>query len=529
MAKITQKALTWSLNHLTKDRDTDLFPQLFEFSAIGRFKNEVFTALEKVDITNYPWSQGRRFVVPRGTKRYRAATQLDPIDSLMISALIHDVAPQIEAARLAIGTKRVFSYRVDINDGGRLYSEPSGWRSFWQESATRAASAGTVLVIDVRDFYNQIYHHTIENELKGCGVSVDYSKAIVGCLARQSHSVSRGIPVGPHFTHILAELCLNPIDRALLANGLDFCRYADDYHIFCKSRVDAEIALVKCVETFDKQQRLALNESKTDIVEGKVFAERAASITQDRPINADENKLLAVIRKYTDDDEYNTVTYTVVDHESLELVSDVKLTALVESYLSETPVNWSRLGWLLRRLRQIGAPGALRVVVENLPVLTPIIGDVARYILAAAPNFQADPRDLGARIVSLLADDRVRSSEYVSCVLLHLFAINAKLNHLDEITALWPVLTQAARREVLVAAARGSAHHWIRERKDDIDNSDPWSERALIVAISGLPDVEAKFWIKNKQPSLKGLNRLVAARFFDKKHSIGIGGDLVFP
>ncbi len=80
-----------------------------------------------------------------------------------------------------------------------------------------------------------------------------------------------------------------------------------------------------------------------------------------------------------------------------------------------------------------------------------------------------------------------------------------------------------------MAAARGGAQDWLRERKDDVENSDPWTNRAVLAAMSKLPGEEGKFWIKHKKAALSGLDRIVAARFYDGIYSIGVGGDLSFP
>lgn len=524
-------SLDWALRHVVKYRDTDLFPRMFEFGALQRSRTEVFAALQKDSITNYPWSQGRRLLVPRGAHRFRAATQLDPVDTLVASALIYEIAPIVEAHRVAKTEKRVFSYRVDIGEDGRLYEEPSGWREFWTHSASEAqmVGVGAVLTFDIKDFYNQIYHHVIENELDAAGVDEAHAKALGHCFSRQSHSVSRGIPVGPHFTHLIAELCLSPIDRALLANGIEFCRYADDFHVFVPSDEDPDAVLEACTATLDKQQRFSLNDGKTKVWDDlDSFVEHASNHIDDRPLNELEERLLAVIRTYTDGDDYAQVTSEEIDYESVAELSEESLEALVEGYASAKPVEWSRIGWLLRRLRQVAAPGGLRPVLKRLRLLAPVIGDAARYVLAASARFDGDPRELGSEVISLLGDSRFRNSEYIATILIHLFAENAKLNHVTNLTAMWKSLPQSARREVLLAAAAAGATDWLRERKDDVDNADPWVGRALIASMSRLSPDEAKFWIKNKRAGLNGLDLIVAAKFFDGIHRIGVGGDLRF-
>ena len=54
----------------------------------------------------------------------------------------------------------------------------------------------------------------------------------------------KGIPVGPAFSIILAELTLNDLDRKVISNGYEFVRWVDDYFIFAKSYKELKILLL---------------------------------------------------------------------------------------------------------------------------------------------------------------------------------------------------------------------------------------------------------------------------------------------
>ncbi|NET40050.1 MAG: RNA-directed DNA polymerase [Cyanothece sp. SIO1E1] len=90
-------------------------------------------------------------------------------------------------------------------------------------------------------------------------------KWIISLLESTTARVSRGIPVGPHATHLLAEISLIPIDNSMYYKEIDFCRYADDIIIFCKDYTQAKIVIYKIAEILDKQQRLVLQKQKTKI------------------------------------------------------------------------------------------------------------------------------------------------------------------------------------------------------------------------------------------------------------------------
>src|SRR5207248_3066471 len=153
------------------------FPRLFEFEAVASYPDEVEKLLQATDIGSYSWFAGRSTIVPKGELSFRSATQLDPWDSLILTALIREFGDTIEKKRIP-------------------YS---------------------------------------------AGVPLEAAKSINRLLGNLTQGVSCGIPVGPHATHLLAECVFDPIDKNLLTEGYAFCRFVDDIHIFCKTRQQAQI------------------------------------------------------------------------------------------------------------------------------------------------------------------------------------------------------------------------------------------------------------------------------------------------
>jgi hypothetical protein len=104
---------------------------------------------------------------------------------------------------------------------------------------------GASFYCDISDFYNQIYHHAIENQLIEADLPNQATKWIISLLESTTAGVSRGVPIGPHAIHLIAEASLIPVDNSMAANGLDFIRYADDILIFSESERDARRALAQ--------------------------------------------------------------------------------------------------------------------------------------------------------------------------------------------------------------------------------------------------------------------------------------------
>jgi RNA-directed DNA polymerase len=77
-----------------------------------------------------------------------------------------------------------------------------------------------------------------------------------------------GTPQGAVLSPLLANIYLNPLDHLLAEAGCALVRYADDFVILCKTREEAERALV-LVQTWVVQNELTLHPTKTRIVDAR--------------------------------------------------------------------------------------------------------------------------------------------------------------------------------------------------------------------------------------------------------------------
>jgi len=524
MVKLPKAAYNWALKHLVTEGDTDLFPPPFEIEAIRFNWKTVLASLATLDLSNYAWRGYRRFLIPKAELSFRTATQLDPMDSLILAAIMKKYGKKIEEARIPVEKKRVFSNRFAPQPDGRFYGPSSKWQEFWHHSLSRARMSRCkwVAIADITDFYNQIYHHVLQNQLVEAGVPKGVVKAIFNLLKTITHGVSRGIPVGPHSVHLMAECALIPVDRSLLDRGYDFCRYADDMHFFCDSQEHAEIALYDVADVLDAHQRLTLQRQKTKVVSAKDFQSLAQPMLVDRPMNDNEKKIIKVIKKHSDNNPYVFVGLDSLSASDIDTVSDENLTELFDLYLKSTPVNYPRIGWLLRRLAQVGAPGAMDHVLENMNQLMPVLGDVARYLMRASANYEGDLAVAGKRVVRALDLPLIQHSEYMQIILVSLFGMVRDLDNMDELMAMYTSAGPAMRREIIIAAGVAGKGHFIKERKDEFGVSDPWLRQALIAATTSLPGDEARHWVRKMKPGMTAMEKIVARwAFRDKEMKIG--------
>jgi Reverse transcriptase (RNA-dependent DNA polymerase) len=522
--KLPLVSYDWAIKHLVAEGDTDLFPVQFEIEALKYLWPSLRKEFANLDVTNYAWRGGRRFVVPKRMLSFRVATQLDPVDSLVFAALIHKYGPSLERNRLPAAEGRIFSYRFFPSAAGHFYADSPSWHDFWEASLAKASrpSCSHVVVVDIADFYNQVYHHVIERQLTAAGLVQPVAKVIKRFLQTLTDKVSRGIPVGPHSAHILAECALDPTDRSLLSHGYDFCRYVDDIHVFVQNEAEAMGAIYNLAQILDNQQRLILQNEKTRVLTANDFAAIARSMLIDRPANEKEAAILALIGSKTGGDRYREISLKDLSLAELKVVSQDVLDDLLSHYLSEPAVDYPRLSWLLRRLTQVGAPGGVEFVLAQMGQLSPILGPAMRYLMAAVPNVTGDKKTIGKKVLAALDLPVIQKSPYLQMILLNVLATLPELDHVDPVTALYPAADPAVRREILCVAGAGARADWLRDRKAEYRGMDVWARRAFVYASRALPREEADFWIQSVRDIMSPIEKVVARHAFrDKELKLG--------
>jgi hypothetical protein len=119
MVKLTEASLDWALNHIERYGDTNIFPIPFEFQAIRHvWETDLKPFLRKEDILNWQTRPHRRCLTPKHRYGFRIATQLDPLDAIIFTAMVGEIGNDIEASRIPASKKIVFSNRFKrANDG----------------------------------------------------------------------------------------------------------------------------------------------------------------------------------------------------------------------------------------------------------------------------------------------------------------------------------------------------------------------------------------------------------------------------
>lgn len=491
------KSIDWALTHLSTFGDSDLFPKPSELQPLLDLKDEFKALLTSREISQFAPNPARRFMVPKDELSFRRATQLSIFDSVILTAIMHQYGPGIESRRPPVEENRVFSYRYAPQTDYWLYNKGYDWTPFWQHCYEKSKAYSHSLVLDISDFYNQIYHHTIETQLGESAFPNSAIKWMLNLLGSLTAKVSRGIPVGPHAVHLLAEASLIPVDNSLQNHGIDYVRFVDDIIIFANGTSDCTKRLYQVADILDKQQRLILNKSKTLLLSRDEFQKMCMRRVEDRPINDLEKQLLGIIRKYSKGNPYAVVLLSEISPEDLaEFGSDV-LQAILEKYLSADPIDFARLRWFLRRLTQIGHPGAVRYCLQHLESLTPALSDVCHYLLAASQNQQTEIPSIGRELFLALDNELIRTNEYFQICILSLFGRDVGFNHFASLSDRFASGSQFIKREVINAAGCAKNSDWLRELKESYAGFDIWTATAFLVAARCLPEEEKRFFVNS--------------------------------
>lgn len=264
---LTDEALDFARRHLTKYYDTDFFPKPFEFNAIW-YKWDELKKIPRKELAMksspiaIPWKKARG--------GFRVVHQLNPLDSIVYTAITYSVAKEIESKRSEHNHRAVCSYRIAINGTG-FFTSGSGFENYRLRCESLAEQYEYVLMTDISDFYNQIYLHRLENAISDATNSTK-GKIFESFLMSLNTKNSQGIPVGPAASIILSEASLIDVDEFINNEGFSHVRYVDDnIRIFGNSEYELDKLLQKLTLYLHQSHRLGLVGDKTKILDSNTF------------------------------------------------------------------------------------------------------------------------------------------------------------------------------------------------------------------------------------------------------------------
>lgn len=508
MIKLKENHLEWALKHLQKYSHSDFYPKLFEFAAISHNWQAVKEYLLSLDMSTYEPKSPMTCLALKPNGTFRVAHQLEPIDSLIYTALIREVCDTIEEYRIPESENIACSYRIKPDTEGSFFSKDTGWDIFTSrtDDLIKKFENGYVIFADITDFYNQIYTHRINALISEAskGAYDEQATIIEHFLLAMNRKTSRGIPVGPGPSIILAELIMASIDKFIQDNHTKhFVRYVDDIRIFFDTIEDAINTLHELTFFLHSYHRLVFSSEKTGILKTETFAnkyilheqkvEDAAIMNEaDQLTSQKMDELIASLPPYTDDfdydGEYEETLQKILTQDQFSLLSSAYY-KLVERAVSP-PRDYRMLRHVLRQAARYRIRSIIPLVLDNFHGILPVIRESVIYLNAV----------INKRVI---LENQARFEKIFSHFYIKLPFINLWVSYLlqndnfNEINLPANYTGIISTRDQALIALRRKDTTWVRGYREKIDLLGFWDKRAALYSASLLPASEMLPLIKS--------------------------------
>ena len=486
---LSNDSLDWALQHAEQFGDTIFLPAAFEYQAIRHYWNEIRTWLSQQNMVKWKPRPGRRLLAPKSRFSFRYITQLDPLEYLAFTALLHTVGPELERTRVPIADRTVFSWRFVIGPNGQMYDPDCDWLQFTErcEELARESSTSWVVVADIADFFPRVYLHPVERAL----ADASHSSAQAYCLLRHIRNwnafVSYGLPVGVSGSRIIAEATLNDVDQGLIGAGRRYCRYADDIRVFCGNESEARSALEHLAQLLFENHGHTLQPGKTDILPVGQYLERFELSTE----RAEAESLTARFHELLEaagieDDYFADLDYDDLRTEIQEQLDELNLVAICGEQLESKHPNPVILRILLHRLAQLNLDDVVDDLLVHLDSLGHVMDSVVRYLAALRDLPEGQRHGIGQRVISAL--DLPSTGAYERFCLLSLFTGGTEYDQENQFESLFLRFPDGpSQRELILALGRAGKRHWFMTNRRDLSLLNAWSRRAFLAAFSCVP------------------------------------------
>lgn len=521
--------MEFAVGNIIRYGDTDIFPYPLERQIFRDNKEETVELLKKMydkfeDFGTKMPVEHEKLLNAVGYTGFRQGTQIDPIWNVYLLGIVCSIGEDIEKARIDKEKNIIFSYRFKPDETEHfLFDKDYGWITFQKKSLELAKENKFVLTCDISDFYPRIYHHRLENALKKATKKSIVILQIKSILKGLSTGVSYGLPVGGPAARLLSELLLNRVDRLLLSQNIQFCRFVDDYHIFAESKENIYGNLVYFSEALLNNEGLSLQKSKTRILSSAEFLETSAFSDINEPEDQEKRDKRDFIRIHLHYDPYSDTADA--DYEALrEELNKFDIVGMLASEMQKTRVAEGLTKKLIKAIAYYDKSvrdQAVLSLLENFYVLYPILPTVMILLINIINDISDDTREkLFSNIRKLF-----ESKSYLFKVPVNLsFAIRVLSfdNSEETDTLLIRLFSETSlmmvKRDLILILAQHNADYWISDQLKRFNVATPWEKRSLLIASYILED-EGREWRKRVKAGLTPFDELVLAWAGNQKNS----------
>lgn len=483
--------------------DTDIFPFPFERLLFA----DKLTECKEVLLNYHKNLEDALIVSPPvnlvelsqvGYYGFRQATLIEPFWNAYYLGLVLSIADKIEKSRIPESEEIVFSYRYNWNEDDHTIFNNSNWLNYKKKCIEKSKNYNCIVQTDISNFYPRINHHKLDNELKRVEDKSDTPKRIITLLSKFSGTISYGLPVGGPASRILSELALNQIDRHLKSRKIEFCRYADDYTIFCDNQSEGYKILLLLSEKLANDQ-LSLQKSKTKFFNSSEFQEIHEHLDPIKKVELmdDEQKLLSLSISFDPYSATATEDYIALK----DAIKEIDIIGILSREVNKTRIDQTVTKQAVNAINALEAPKQLAAIkilldIDNLLTLSPIFTSIMR----ATRRIYNDLDNLGKQLVDRSLLELFKSESHLVKIEINLSYIVQvlSLEHSQEKEELFVALYEKStnhffRRQIIIAMANFKCHYWLVDIKPQFTTSTIWERRSLIYSSYMLGD-EGKHW-----------------------------------
>jgi len=505
MARLSRKSLEFAKNHIVKFYDSDFYPKPFEFEALWANWEEVITHLTCNDVGGYPIDQPRTFTSIKPNGSFRVVHQLDPINTLIYTALSYEIGEGVEKARVPVAENVACSYRIEIDHKkGTLFANGSGYSGFITKCFELSEASKYVLVTDITDFYNQIYVHRLQNAIEAADPKLyELSKDTERFILDLNSNVSQGVPVGPAASIIMAEAILIDVDNFIIDSGFKHARYVDDIRIFGVTKQDLIRFLAKLTEYLYHNHRLTLAGEKTKIIKSEDFKNNyleSPEVVEKQSIH----DTLATIKSFKD-------AYAITDLSDIDetkIRPDI-LSEIFDSIISDKKLDLGISRHILRRCRRYRIRSITPALFKHFKFFLPVICDVILYLQKVSNKSFVERNK--ENLINLTKENYVIKFPFIKDWVEHYFANNKHILQIEEIKEY--LRKHGNFRNQAAAAFKLNSTSWVRAHKGNLPHLPPWDKRALIRASLILSKKEMESWIAVIEKHSSSFTEIMTAKW----------------
>ena len=492
-----QRCIRWSIVHLCRHGDTDIFPLPIEFRFLESAADEVAERLSSLDLGSLQPINLLESLAPKGKVSFRLAHQMFPVDAVIFTAAVAMIGGKIELVRRPEEEHTAFSYRFKPTEDGKFFSDIRTYHHWLRHQmgfAFKPPIYEFVVETDISDFYQRIYHHRLENALQDCAGNTGLTRLIKRFVGVWRAKQSFGLPVGGSAARLLAELVLNDTDNALLSEGYEYTRYVDDFVILIKRGQDPYDALTFIAEHLAMTEGLSLGASKTRIRPiqeyGNELSIESGEDDQQAERSATERLFWSA---YDADGSDDPALYELASHD---------LAKELREELEADVWNVGKVRILLRAIKLTRNDDAFKFVLDNLELIIPF----ARELVALLAEYRGVggnlDHDISRRIVDAILQRSIRKLHVVQAWLLEVFVRGICDLPRDQLNRLDGIKSTLCRRQIMLLRGRIDDKAYFRRYKTRIDEFNPWLQSTFIIGASCLPEDEYFTWLRATGPRL---------------------------